>query len=170
MRSVRKRSGFTLVELLIVIMIIAILAGMMMLATGSATNTANATRVINDLRALKSATTIAILDRGLTDAQILDLDEWNRPDGLLKQISDAMDTPLAQTGSSECYVPRPVSVKIAEVDRILLGFDMDMSTYDYLKDENVRKKLEGQAMTVGLYDEDGNLYTKGKDYIALILK
>ncbi|MDR1471272.1 MAG: type II secretion system GspH family protein [Synergistaceae bacterium] len=50
-----RRSGFTLVELLIVIMIIAILAGMMMLATGSATDSANATKVINDLRNLKSA-------------------------------------------------------------------------------------------------------------------
>ena len=50
-----RKGGFTLVELLIVIMIIAILAGMMMLATGSATDSAEATRIINDLRNLKSA-------------------------------------------------------------------------------------------------------------------
>jgi general secretion pathway protein G len=36
-------------------MIIAILAGMMLLATGSATDSAEATKVINDLRNLKSA-------------------------------------------------------------------------------------------------------------------
>ncbi|MDR1515233.1 MAG: type II secretion system GspH family protein [Synergistaceae bacterium] len=50
-----RKGGFTLVELLIVIMIIAILAGMMLLATGSATDSAEATKVINDLRNLKSA-------------------------------------------------------------------------------------------------------------------
>ena len=50
-----RRGGFTLVELLIVIIIIAILAGMMMLTTGSATDRAEATKVINDLRAYKAA-------------------------------------------------------------------------------------------------------------------
>jgi general secretion pathway protein G len=50
-----RKGGFTLVELLIVIMIIAILAGMMLLATGSATDGAEATKIINDLRNLKSA-------------------------------------------------------------------------------------------------------------------
>ena len=50
-----RKGGFTLVELLIVIMIIAILAGMMLLATGSATDSAEATKIINDLRNLKSA-------------------------------------------------------------------------------------------------------------------
>jgi len=50
-----RKGGFTLVELLIVIMIIAILAGMMLLATGSATENAEATKVINDLRNVKGA-------------------------------------------------------------------------------------------------------------------
>jgi general secretion pathway protein G len=50
-----RKDGFTLVELLIVIMIIAILSGMMLLATGSATDNAEAVKVVNDLRNLKSA-------------------------------------------------------------------------------------------------------------------
>jgi general secretion pathway protein G len=50
------RSGFTLVELLIVIIIIGILAGAMMMLMGSSSDRAEATKIISDLRSLKSAT------------------------------------------------------------------------------------------------------------------
>ncbi|MDR3321049.1 MAG: prepilin-type N-terminal cleavage/methylation domain-containing protein [Synergistaceae bacterium] len=57
-----RKGGFTLVELLIVIVIIGILAGMMMLTMGSATDGANASRVVNDLRLLKSASLLYFAD------------------------------------------------------------------------------------------------------------
>ena len=57
-----RKGGFTLVELLIVIMIIAILAGMMMLSTGSATDGAEAIKIVNDLRNLKSAALLYYAD------------------------------------------------------------------------------------------------------------
>jgi general secretion pathway protein G len=49
------RKGFTLVELLIVIIIIGILAGAMMMLLGSSSDRADATKIISDLRSLKSA-------------------------------------------------------------------------------------------------------------------
>lgn len=60
----RKNKAFTLVELLIVIIIIGILAGMMMLSTGSATDKAEAMKVVNNLRTIKSAVLMYYADNG----------------------------------------------------------------------------------------------------------
>jgi prepilin-type N-terminal cleavage/methylation domain-containing protein len=59
-----RRGGFTLIELLIVIIIIGVLAGMMMLAAGPATDKAKATRIISDVRTMKSAAVMYHADYG----------------------------------------------------------------------------------------------------------
>ena len=54
-RGLQKHEGFTLVELLIVIIIIGILAGAMMLASFAATDKAKATRIAGEISTMKTA-------------------------------------------------------------------------------------------------------------------
>lgn len=58
----KMRKGFTLVELLIVIVIIGILAAAMLLSSGSATASAEASNVVNNLRSLKAASMMFYAD------------------------------------------------------------------------------------------------------------
>lgn len=60
----KHKKAFTLVELLIVIIIIGILAGMMMISSGSATDTAEKTRCTADRRSLRSALNLYRAEKG----------------------------------------------------------------------------------------------------------
>jgi len=77
--------GFTLVELLIVIIIIGILAGAMLMLVGSGTDRAEATKVISDLRSMKAAALMYYAD-GRNDPN----KDKVGPDGLGKYMDRTM--------------------------------------------------------------------------------
>ena len=82
--AARGRSrGFTLVEMLIVIIIIGILAGMMMLSTGAATDKAEATRIVSDMRSMKTACVMYYADSG----------EW--PEAINASFDKYLDVPVS---------------------------------------------------------------------------
>lgn len=83
-KVLKKRTGFTLVELLIVIIIIGILAGAMLLVAGSGTDKAEATKVVSDLRSLKAAALMYYADNPYATVASVDADGIN----LLKKYMD----------------------------------------------------------------------------------
>lgn len=60
----KKRKGFTLVELLIVIIIIGILSGSLLLTAGTASNKTKALTIINNMNSMKKAALIHYSDTG----------------------------------------------------------------------------------------------------------
>ncbi|MDO5563127.1 MAG: prepilin-type N-terminal cleavage/methylation domain-containing protein [Synergistaceae bacterium] len=73
-KMLKKTKGFTLVELLIVIIIIGILAGMMMLSTGAATDKAEATKIVSDMRNIKTGALLYFLDNNSWPAATVTFD------------------------------------------------------------------------------------------------
>ena len=62
---IKNRKGFTLVELVVVIAILGILAGLAIPRFMSATETARGARIIADMRTLESAETLYNVEKGV---------------------------------------------------------------------------------------------------------
>ncbi|TDY52063.1 prepilin-type N-terminal cleavage/methylation domain-containing protein [Aminivibrio pyruvatiphilus] len=75
-KVMKKRTGFTLVELLIVIIIIGILAGAMLLVAGSGTDKAEATKIVSNLRSMKAAALLYYADNPSETTVPRSLSDW----------------------------------------------------------------------------------------------
>ena len=107
-KVLKKRTGFTLVELLIVIIIIGILAGAMLLVAGSGTDKAEATKAVSDVRSLKAAALMFYADKPnetLTagNNEITELEKY-----MDREVSSDMFS-FAANASQDWYVGRKVS-------------------------------------------------------------
>ena len=130
-----KRKGFTLVELLIVIVVIGILSAMMMLSSTEAVSSARASNIVSNLRNLKTA------------ALAFYIDSMDVTDG--KKITDI--------GADKAFyhIKRHLN---NEAEGNFTGYDVadgaDTNTDWYLKvtvtDSRVKEKLASRAASVGL--------------------
>ena len=132
-KKYRKAKGFTLVELLIVIIIIGILAGMMMLSTGSATDKAEATKIVSDMRNVKSAALMYYADTGKWPTAIANLDKYTDV-----KISGT-NSPFSLTSTAE-----PLFVK-----------------YDGTKSGKIARANNGVASKLIDMKKDSGLYANG---------
>jgi len=139
----RKAKGFTLVELLIVMVIIGILAGAMLLVMGSGKDKANATKIVSNLRSLKAAALMYYGDNNDWPDEITDLEQYmDRP-------VDSSDYSISDTGDYVCVVATPSTdgvkkalTAMAEDSGLYGGPDSDDSIYS--NDEDVYMRISTQ--------------------------
>jgi len=139
----RKAKGFTLVELLIVMVIIGILAGAMLLVMGSGKDKANATKIVSNLRSMKAAALMYYFDYNDWPTSISDLDDY-------------MDRPVCADGEI---------VKAYDID----SNDNGVYIKATLEDGGFRDKLKEMATESGLYDEadsSDTIYSGDEDQIG----
>jgi len=129
----RKGRGFTLVELLIVIVIIGILAGSLLMVMGSGTDKANATKIASDLRTLKAAMLMYYADEGSFFA-----------------VTDLSTTP----SSLDDYLDRTPSSEIGTYGIQLISDDYYVFFKKGTANDNVINILSGMEGIVNLSNDE----------------
>ena len=155
MKKYRKAQGFTLVELLIVVIIIGILAGMMMLSSGSATDKAEAAKIIANMRTIKSASLMFYADN----------DRYPTTGELAETSFDKyMDSKIDTDKYKFDEVAEPATM--GDGDALVVYYDADAAGTT----TGVLKKLAGMAKESGLFKSDLSAEYDGSSNPYMIIK
>lgn len=133
----KMRKGFTLVELLIVIVIIGVLAAAMLLSMGSATASAKATTIISDLRSMKSALLLLYADS---------MDNMPAVGNALTAIHAYIDNPSKYTAANGYAIEENTAKNKWSVS-------YDTTKLAAADQKGVQDKLKEKAESVGLYKD-----------------
>lgn len=136
----RKHKGFTLVELLIVIVVIGILSAMMMLSSTEAVTSAEASNIVSNLRNLKTA------------ALSLYTDELDYADAGCLVVGDVSSTTDKTNGSFDKVIKYMNNSEAS--DFVNYGITKTADGWfvycQNINDSRVQQKLAGRAKSVGL--------------------
>ena len=133
-----KRSGFTLVELLIVIVVIGVLSAMMMLSSTEAVSSAKAADIISDLRNLKTAALAWYAD----NLDYVDNDK----------VRPGTNVKFSNLNTDRTYIAKYLGNGEIKSE-YLFSTGKDVGTwfaYTNVKDSKVFDKLKSRAGSVGL--------------------
>ena len=177
------REGFTLVELLIVIVVIGVLSAMMMLSSTEAVSSAKASNIVSNLRNLKTAVLSWYadnLDRVKYESNGYKVKDAN---GTSMLLSKFVDTPEGKTEilkyiNGDSSIPLKGAANSTAGDYILRGAGTDNTKwyiyYDLKGDKNLKDKLKSRAQSIGLI---GGANTEGQnvdqytnqDYVGMLV-
>mgnify|MGYP002622479189 CR=1 FL=1 len=146
MQRAMKRRGFTLVELLIVIVVIGILSAMMMLSSTEAVTSAKASNIVSNLRNMKTAALALFVDK---------LDDWENTsqttgpdfDDVIKYLNSSNANTTAASGTTSGSYD---GYGIATTAKTTSYANTKWYVYYTVSDKRVSEKLAGRAQSVGL--------------------
>ena len=150
-----KRKGFTLVELLIVIVVIGILSAMMMLSSTEAVTSARASNIVSNLRNFKTAAMAMYVDH------MDDMDAGKLPATTASAAHDILVKYMNKGGGDSGNAvdsDANYHLKLMEIPDETGSYGWYVYVRD-VKDARVQEKLAGRASSVGLLDKEGAKYT-----------
>ena len=140
----KRHCGFTLIEMLMVIIIIGALTATVMLSVSSATDKANASKIVSNLRSLKAACIMYYADN----------ERWPSADTYFDGVQSTDDGIKRSIESYLDKIPEKGYKIYAAIDGTN-GCTVSYSNADVLTD-NVKDKLKKMASNAGLYSSNAS--------------